>query len=97
MILLRGRLTFISLPRTVETDRGTRGNRRAGADENHRRVGDSFRGGNMNNNEKLLKIAEKMTKEAERKKKVKADKVKPFDKMSTTEKINYIAAYLGID
>lgn len=51
----------------------------------------------MTNNEKLLKIAEKMTAETERKKKVKADKVKAFNKMTDKEKINYIAAYLGID
>lgn len=51
----------------------------------------------MNNSEKLLKIAEKMTAETERKKKVKADKVKSFDKMTTAEKLAYIAAYLGID
>lgn len=51
----------------------------------------------MTNSEKLLRITEKMTKESERKKKVKADKVKSFDKMTDKEKINYIAAYLGID
>lgn len=51
----------------------------------------------MTNNEKLLKIAEKMTAETERKKKVKDSKVKSFDKMTDKEKIAYIAAYLGID